>query len=89
MKSSDIKSLQKRIRYGIERALYPDRRTITGELRLINNALHKGEDGEETHAKLRKLEKKLKGSIRKRESRRKHLPEITYPELPPHNKEKR
>ena len=88
MKSSDIKSLQKRIRYGIERALYPDRRTITGELRLINNALHKGEDGEETHAKLRKLEKKLKGSIRKRESRRKHLPEITYPDSLPITKKK-
>ncbi|MBW2558365.1 MAG: ATP-dependent RNA helicase HrpA [Deltaproteobacteria bacterium] len=88
MALSDIKSLQKRIRSGVRRALHQDRRLITGELRLISNAIEKGEDGEGTLAKLLKLEKRLNASIKKREARRNHLPEITYPGILPITKKK-
>ena len=80
---SDIKSLQNRIRSGVRKALYPDRRLITGELRLINNAIKKGKDSEGALAKLRKLEKRLNLSIKKRSTRQNHLPEITYPGILP------
>ncbi|MBW2630880.1 MAG: ATP-dependent RNA helicase HrpA [Deltaproteobacteria bacterium] len=88
MALSDIKSLQKEIRSGVRKALYPDRRLITGELRLISNAGLKDEDGEGTLVKLRKLEKRLNTSIKKREARRNHLLEITYPGILPITKKK-
>ena len=88
MALSDIKSLEKRIRSGVRKALYPDRRLITGELRLISNAKLKDEDGEETLAKFRKLEKRLSVSIKKRAARKNHLPKITYPDSLPITKKK-
>ncbi len=88
MALSDIKSLQKRIRSGVRKGLYPDRRLITGELRAISNTIEKGKDGEGTLAKLRKLEKRLNTSIKKRAVRRNHLPEITYPGILPITKKK-
>ena len=88
MSLSEIKSLQKKIRSGVGRALNPDRRLLTAELRLISNTIQKGEDGEGTLTRLRKLEKKLKASIKKRGTRRTHLPEITYPDVLPITKKK-
>jgi len=72
----------------VERALRPDRRLITGELRLISNSVQKGEDGEGTLTKLLRLEKRLNTSIKKREARRNHLPKITYPGILPIIKKK-
>ncbi len=77
--SAEIQSLRKKVRSGAERALMPDQRLITGELRLIGRALEKGEESEGILARLRRLEKRVGASIRKREARRNHLPEVTYP----------
>ncbi len=79
MTLSDIKTLQKRINSGAKRVILLDRLTINKELQFINNNIRKGRGDEATLAKLRKLEKRLKTFIRKREIRRNHLPEITYP----------
>jgi len=80
---SEITSLQKKIRSGVKRALYPDRRRITGELRRISNLARKGRDGEGTLKRLRALEKKVISSIKRREARSARLPKVTYPETLP------
>ncbi|MBN2398287.1 MAG: AAA family ATPase, partial [Deltaproteobacteria bacterium] len=76
---ADIRSLEKRIRSGVERALAPDRRLITGDLRLIDKILQKNPGSEEALSRLRRLEKRVERSIRQREARRNHLPKVTYP----------
>ncbi|MBN2538514.1 MAG: ATP-dependent RNA helicase HrpA, partial [Deltaproteobacteria bacterium] len=83
MAQTDIQSLHRRIRSDVERALRRDRRRITEELRFISKTLGKSEHNEEIVTKLRELDKELRASIKKREYRRNHLPEITYPEFLP------
>ncbi len=77
--SPDIRSLQKRIRSGVGKALAPDRRIITGELRRIEKALEKNRNEQGVLARLTRLEKRVHASIQKREARRAHLPQVTYP----------
>jgi len=72
----------------VGRALRLDRRPITEELRLISRTLEKGETSEEIVTKLRRLEKKLRASIKKKEARRNHLPKITCPVSLPITKKK-
>ncbi|MDD5723431.1 MAG: ATP-dependent RNA helicase HrpA [Syntrophales bacterium] len=77
--STEIQSLRKKVRSGAERALTPDQRPITGELGLIDRMLRKDPSSQEALARLARLEKRVEASIRKREARQNHLPEITYP----------
>ena len=81
--SAEIQSLRKKVRSGVERALAPDQRLINGELRLIGKILQKNRGSQEALTRLRRLDKRVQTSIRKREARRNHLPEITYPALLP------
>ena len=81
--SAEIQSLRKKVRSGVERALAPDQRLINGELRLIGKILQKDRGSQEALTRLRRLDKRVQTSIRKREARRNHLPEITYPALLP------
>jgi len=67
----------------VKRALKPDRHLISEELRSISRNSEKDINIEETVIKLRRLEKKLRASIKKRVFRRNHLPGITYPESLP------
>ncbi|MBW2559997.1 MAG: hypothetical protein JRE40_03970, partial [Deltaproteobacteria bacterium] len=77
--STEIQSLRKRVRSGVEKALAPDQRLITGELRFIGKILQKNQGSQEALERLRRLDKRVRTSIKKREARLNHLPEITYP----------
>ncbi|MBW2561980.1 MAG: ATP-dependent RNA helicase HrpA, partial [Deltaproteobacteria bacterium] len=77
--STEIQSLRKRVRSGVERALAADQRLITGELRLIGKILQKNHNSQEALERLRRLDKRVRASIKKREARLNHLPEVTYP----------
>ena len=76
---AETQSLRKKIRSGTAKALAPDRRLIAGELRLIDKILQKDRGSREALERLRRLEKRLNASVRKREARLNHLPTITYP----------
>jgi len=77
--ATDIRSLQKHIRSRMESALAPDRRLIAEELRRIDRILQKDRVSHDALSRLRRLNAKVRVSIRKRDARRAHLPEITYP----------
>ena len=67
------------MRSGAGRALAADRRLVTGELRLVDSILQKDHSSQEALERLRRLDRRIGTSIRKREARRNHLPKITYP----------
>ncbi|MDO9514598.1 MAG: ATP-dependent RNA helicase HrpA [Syntrophales bacterium] len=77
--SAEIQSLRKKVRSGAGRTPVPDQRLITGELRLIEKILQKDRGSGEALMRLRRLEKRVGTSIRKREARLNHLPKVTYP----------
>ena len=77
--ANDIRSLLKRIRSSAERALADDRRLIAGELRRIDRILQKDRVSHDALSRLLRLDTRVITSIRKRDARCGHLPEVTYP----------
>ncbi|MDI6615991.1 MAG: hypothetical protein QME27_04695, partial [Syntrophaceae bacterium] len=77
--ANDIRSLLKRIRSSAERALADDRRLIAGELRRIDRILQKDRVSHDALSRLLRLDTRVITSIRKRDARCAHLPEITCP----------